>query len=328
MADNVTLDAMTGGDVCAADDIAGVKHQRVKISLGADGSATDALGGTGVDAAGVQRVSLATDIALPAGTNAIGKLAANSGVDIGDVDITSVVPGTGATNLGKAEDAAHSSGDVGVMALTVRQNTAAALSGTDADYQPLVTDGSGRLHVVNSAGIAGDVAHDAADSGNPVKIGGKSVARGATPTAVSDNDRSNILATKSGALYVEDSHPNIDSKTWIATGALTDDNILPAIDTTLRYVIKELIVTLGGQVTVATSVLIGWGATTIPALGASGADGVSGIVLYHPGMVPGTGIVRSPITIFGAAGEELRITNGAPTSGTLAVTVVFYTEAV
>jgi hypothetical protein len=57
------------------------------------------------------------------------------------------VPGTGATNLGKAEDAAHASGDVGVMALTVRQDSAAALAGTDADYQPLITDASGRLHV-------------------------------------------------------------------------------------------------------------------------------------------------------------------------------------
>jgi len=47
-----------------------------------------------------------------------------------------------------AEDAAHASGDKGVMALTVRQNTAAALSGTDSDYQPLITDTNGRLHVI------------------------------------------------------------------------------------------------------------------------------------------------------------------------------------
>jgi len=32
--------------------------------------------------------------ALPAGTNAIGKLAANSGVDIGDVDVTSIAAGS------------------------------------------------------------------------------------------------------------------------------------------------------------------------------------------------------------------------------------------
>jgi hypothetical protein len=41
MADNTTLNAGTGGDVIASDDIAGVKHQRVKVEYGADGSATD-----------------------------------------------------------------------------------------------------------------------------------------------------------------------------------------------------------------------------------------------------------------------------------------------
>lgn len=90
-------------------------------------------------------------VVLTTGSAAIGKLAANTGVDIGDVDVTSIVPGTAATNLGKAEDAGHSSGDVGVAAMTVRQDTAAALSGTDADYQPLITDANGRLHVISSA---------------------------------------------------------------------------------------------------------------------------------------------------------------------------------
>lgn len=37
MADNVTLNAGSGGDTTAADDIAGVKYQRVKLTLGADG---------------------------------------------------------------------------------------------------------------------------------------------------------------------------------------------------------------------------------------------------------------------------------------------------
>lgn len=60
--------------------------------------------------------------------------------------VNTIVPGTGATHLGKAEDAAHTSGDVGVMMLSVRQDAAAALAGTDADYQPLITDSAGRLH--------------------------------------------------------------------------------------------------------------------------------------------------------------------------------------
>lgn len=41
MADNTTLNAGTGGDVIATDDIGGVKHQRVKVEFGPDGSASD-----------------------------------------------------------------------------------------------------------------------------------------------------------------------------------------------------------------------------------------------------------------------------------------------
>jgi hypothetical protein len=41
MADNITLNAGAGGDVIAGDDIGGVKHQRVKVEFGPDGSATD-----------------------------------------------------------------------------------------------------------------------------------------------------------------------------------------------------------------------------------------------------------------------------------------------
>lgn len=75
-------------------------------------------------------------------------LAANSGVDIGDVDVTSVIPGTGATNLGKAEDAAHASGDTGVMFLGVRNDSnATAFGSADGDYVPIAVDNNGNLQV-------------------------------------------------------------------------------------------------------------------------------------------------------------------------------------
>jgi len=41
MADNVTLNTMSGGSVVAADDISSVWYQRVKKSLGRDGTAQD-----------------------------------------------------------------------------------------------------------------------------------------------------------------------------------------------------------------------------------------------------------------------------------------------
>lgn len=91
--------------------------------------------------------------ALPAGNN-----------NIGDVDIASIVSGTGATNLGKAEDAAHSSGDVGVMALAVRNDAGTALAGTTGDYIPLSTDANGALRVVGSSGTT-QYTEDAASVG-------------------------------------------------------------------------------------------------------------------------------------------------------------------
>ena len=41
MADNTQLNAGTGGDVIASDDIDGVKYQRVKATFGKDGEAVD-----------------------------------------------------------------------------------------------------------------------------------------------------------------------------------------------------------------------------------------------------------------------------------------------
>ena len=60
MADNVAITAGSGTNV-AADDIASVFYQRVKLSLGADGTAVDAIAGAGIAGTGVMRVTLATD---------------------------------------------------------------------------------------------------------------------------------------------------------------------------------------------------------------------------------------------------------------------------
>lgn len=90
-------------------------------------------------------VSAAIDSALPAGTNAIGKLAANSGVDIGDVDVISVTPGTGANNLGKLVNGVAGAADVGVAILGIRDDALATLSPADGDYGRFRMDSIGRL---------------------------------------------------------------------------------------------------------------------------------------------------------------------------------------
>lgn len=99
--------------------------------------------------------------ALPAGGN-----------NIGDVDVLSVIPGTGATNLGKAEDDGHNSGDVGVMALAVRKDSAVVTGGTDGDYSAVIVDGQGRqwvrpapvqLRIQNTPTISNGAAYTSGD---------------------------------------------------------------------------------------------------------------------------------------------------------------------
>lgn len=63
------------------------------------------------------------------------------------VNVYEMVPGIGATNLGKAEDDAHNSGDVGVMALAVVQQAPAAATAADGDYTRLNVDRLGNLRV-------------------------------------------------------------------------------------------------------------------------------------------------------------------------------------
>lgn len=108
MADNVELDAGSGGATVAADDIGGVLYPRSKIVIGADGandgdvSAANPLPVSGiVDASGSSVDASGSVITLGAGTAAFGKLSANSGVDIGDVDITSIAAGD--NNIGNVD---------------------------------------------------------------------------------------------------------------------------------------------------------------------------------------------------------------------------------
>jgi hypothetical protein len=95
MADNVTAPTTDeGGPVFATDDDGAAHHPYVKLEFGADNTQTKVSSANPLPvdatAAGDVPVTLAGEaVVLGAGTAAFGKLAANSGVDIGDVDVTS-----------------------------------------------------------------------------------------------------------------------------------------------------------------------------------------------------------------------------------------------
>ena len=80
-------------DVASADADVGVPAMAVRKATPANTSGTDGDYEMLQMSGGRLWTSATVDAALPAGTNAIGKLAANSGVDIGDVDVLSIAAG-------------------------------------------------------------------------------------------------------------------------------------------------------------------------------------------------------------------------------------------
>lgn len=83
----------------------------------------------------------------------------------------------------------------GMVIGAVRRDADTTLVDTTNEIAPLQVDANGRLKVEAFSGetlpVGGDVAHDGADSGNPVKMGGKALT--AEPTAVAANDRVNAM---------------------------------------------------------------------------------------------------------------------------------------
>lgn len=67
----------------------------------------------------------------------------------------------------KAEDSAHSSGDFGLGALFVRQDTAGTMVSADGDYTFGQTDSEGWIRVVSKGMKAEDSAHSSGDIGMP-----------------------------------------------------------------------------------------------------------------------------------------------------------------
>ena len=94
---------------------------------------------TSVDANDLGALAMTTDRRLHTS-------AAQSGTwDIANIT-TAVVPGTGATNLGKAVDAAKGATDTGIQMLGIRDDTLSIFSGAENDYEPLHLTAAGRLY--------------------------------------------------------------------------------------------------------------------------------------------------------------------------------------
>ncbi len=146
------------------------------------------------------------------------------------------------TELGQTEDAAHTSGDTGVMSLAVAAHTEGAIHSADGDYAPLQVDSSGRLRVVadldttNLAEKAEDSAHSSGDIGNYVLAVRQDTLATSTDA---DGDYGSFKTNAKGELYTIDTDGNallttIDADTSsiaVDTAAMVVD--LAAIETEL-----------------------------------------------------------------------------------------------
>lgn len=199
------------------NDIAIISTGGNELAIDASGFLTVNVDGTvTVDATAldIRALSGATDsVNLSDGTdsldiNADGSLnvvATATDLDIRDLVNTQDSMAIGdETNLVDLEisDAAFAGG-YGFSMYGVRQDTSGSPVSADGDAHPLVFNADGELKV--AADLQSDVADDAADAGNPIKVGGRAVS-GALTALSASGDRYDLL----GDLY---------RRTWVNTSA-------------------------------------------------------------------------------------------------------------
>lgn len=203
------------------------------------------------------------------------KLGDNSNVQT--THLVVATEGGSAAALAKVEDAAHSSGDPGIMALAVRKDTASALASTDGDYIPLVVDSSGRLHVNVGAALAASRTVDSVAATQTVDRLMNNLTA-VTPTfaaisAASSGDNTIVAAQGTSNIIL------VHQVLLVATGAVT-----------VRFESGAGGAALTGQMAIAANggfVIpfspVGWfktAANTLLNLELSGATQVSGVVGY------------------------------------------------
>lgn len=254
MADNLTLNSGSGGATLAADEIASVHHQRVKVQHGADGSATD------VSAASPLPVDQQS--ALPAGDNNIGNVdivtlpkdgqatMANSipVVIASDQSAVSVDDGGGSLTVDGTVAVTHSTlavtgGGVesGALRVTIANDSTGVVS---------VDDGGGSLTVDGTVGVSGSVTVDSELTTADLDTGAGTDTRAVVGVA---------LAESGGAVLVGSGNPMpVDD----AGGSLTVDNAALSV-TGGGAEASALRVTLANDSTGVISVDDGGGALTV-----------------------------------------------------------------
>lgn len=223
MADNIAVTAGSGTTI-AADDIGGVLHQRVKLSQGADGSATDVssaaplnvtLANTGANATPlVVDLGANNDVSVNAGTNYIGKVRLTDGTTDGEVvplagynaQAVAIVDGSGSQITSFGGGVQYTEGDTdasftGTMMLAeAAGNTAAALQIDASGHLQVdlaasstsvtVSDGGGSITVDNNGTF---IVQSTNQANSGVDIGDVTINNASGASAVNIQDGGNSI---------------------------------------------------------------------------------------------------------------------------------------
>ena len=163
---NVNMN-LAGSDAQAGEGTISATTQRVTIATDDDGVAhlatiagavstemqVDVVGSLPAGDNNIGNVDIASS--LPAGSNAIGKLAANSGVDIGDVDVTSLPASTNTIEV--VGDAAEDAAVAGNPLLSGGRYDSSERTLDNGDVGALALDPTGAVYVREYLGQSGSI---------------------------------------------------------------------------------------------------------------------------------------------------------------------------
>lgn len=207
------------------------------------GSPTDKNSGNASN--GSQRVVLATDDVNMSAIKTAVEIIDNaiSGSEM-QVDVVAPLP-AGTNNIGEV--------NLGAVDNAVLDAIAASVAAIDTDTSTIITNTGATTTALqimddwdnaasDGASVSGDTAHDAADAGEPMKIGGKALAFDGTPpgTDVAENDRVNAIFTVEGRQFVEPAHPNFWSTSVDYASAQTNATVKAAPGASLKLYITDI----------------------------------------------------------------------------------------
>lgn len=176
-----------------------------------------------VTAAGEANVLESNSAAIKTAVETIDNMVSGSGANISQIN--GVTPLMGAGNTGTGSPRVTIASDQATIPVSLASVPSHAVTNV------------GTFAV--QAASAGDIAHDAADSGNPVKIGLKANSSLATTTLVANNDRTDSYADLDGTQLTRLDHPLGDLKTDAISntdGASTASAVFTAVASTKNYI--------------------------------------------------------------------------------------------